>query len=87
MDVCFLCLCVVHGAACSGLCDELITREGSSNVLGHARVCVCVCVCGLETSKLRQPRPEMDCCATEKEEESFGWKIVRKNKPSMSEKR
>ena len=39
----------------SRLCEELITRSGES-----------VCVCDLETSTVRQPRPEWGCGATEK---------------------
>ena len=39
----------------SGLCDELITRSE------------CACVCDLETSTMRRPRPELDCCATKSE--------------------
>jgi hypothetical protein len=27
--------------------------------------CVCVCVCDLETSIMRQPRPDLGCSATE----------------------
>jgi hypothetical protein len=56
MDVLLLCgMCYVG----SGLCDELITRSEESY-----RVCVCLCV--LETKTNRQPRRELDCCATKK---------------------
>ena len=45
----------------SGLCDELITRLGESN-----RACVCQIVSDLETSTVRGPRTDLDCCATQK---------------------
>jgi hypothetical protein len=47
-------------------CYELISRSDESYY-----VCVCVCVyqtvCDLETSTMRRPRPEMECCAKENE--------------------
>jgi hypothetical protein len=58
-------VCVAKG---SDLCDELITRTEEPY-----RLCVCACVCvflivrDLETSTVRQPRPELGCSATEKE--------------------
>jgi len=43
----------------------------------RARVCVCVCVCvskyvrQQETSTLKRPRPELDCCATGKKDKVY----------------
>ena len=45
----------------SGPCDELITPSEKPY-----RLCVCLILCDLETST-RQPRPKVECCATEKE--------------------
>jgi hypothetical protein len=63
MDACLLCLlCVMVAASATGL--SLVQRSPA----GFVCVCVCVCliVCDLETSTVRRPRPELDCCATEK---------------------
>ena len=62
------CVCYVFCVG-RGLCDELITRSEDS-YRARARVCVCVCVmclivCDLHTSTMRQPRPQLGCCATE----------------------
>jgi hypothetical protein len=48
-----------------GLCDELIASLEES-YRERARPCVCRCVCDLEASPMTRPRPELDCCATEK---------------------
>ena len=53
----------------SGLCDELGTLSEKSY---RMRVCVCVFVCvyvslcDLETSTMRQPRPDLGFCAPKK---------------------
>jgi hypothetical protein len=51
--------CVLSGR---GLWDKLITCSEESYWL-----CVCLIVCDLETSVMRQPRPELGCCATGRE--------------------
>jgi hypothetical protein len=57
MDACLLCLlCVMVAASATGL--SLVQRSPAGFV--------CLIVCDLETSTMRQPRPELDCCATEK---------------------
>ena len=54
-----------------GLCGGLITRPEESHRdrdIESMSVCVCVCVseCGLETSKVRRPRPQLCCSAIKK---------------------
>jgi len=59
-----------------GLCDGLINRpeeshrdrEIESTCMCFVCVCVCVCVsvCGIETSTVRQSRPELRCSAINK---------------------
>jgi hypothetical protein len=55
--------CVV---CCVGnsLCDGLMAHSDECY-----RFCVCMCVlivCDLETSTMRQPRPELGCCTPQK---------------------
>jgi len=47
------------------LCRERLLRyadHSSRGVLPGVCVCVCVCVCDLETSAMRRPEAELDCC-------------------------
>jgi hypothetical protein len=46
----------------SSLCDKLIILSGRPT--GRACVCVCLILCDLEASTMRQPRPDLGCCAT-----------------------
>jgi len=48
----------------SGLCNVLITYSEESYL-----VCVCLIVRDLETSTVRQPRPNLGCCNRERERE------------------
>jgi len=53
--------CHVACRAGSGLCDKLITRSEESY-----GACVCLIVRDIETSTIRRPRLDLDCCAKEK---------------------
>jgi len=48
----------------SGLCDDLITR--SESVCVCVRAWVCVSLCDLGSPRVRWPRPDFGCCATDK---------------------
>jgi len=54
----------------SGLCESLITRSEESYW-----VCILI-VCDLETAKMRRPRSDLGCGATEEEEKNNAEKGV-----------
>jgi hypothetical protein len=60
-----LCLLCVVWVAASSTCCSFVQR--SLTVCLRVRVCVCLCLilCNLETLRVRQPRAELSCCATE----------------------
>jgi hypothetical protein len=55
----------------SNLCDGLITHFQRSS-----SGCVCLIVCELTTSTVRQPKSNLDCCATEKNTEKNQEKFL-----------
>jgi hypothetical protein len=63
------CLSLVFVVCCvsSGLCDKLITCSEESYW-----VCVRLILCNLETSTVKQPRPKLGCCTTQKKKKNCG---------------
>jgi hypothetical protein len=66
------CVCCVGSERPLRQADHSLTGvllgHSFTGVLLGVSVCVCVCVCvcdDLETSRIRRPRPELDCCAAE----------------------
>ena len=51
--VCGICVCVWCVCVCVCVCVWCVW------------VCVCLILCDLETSKVRRPKPELECCTTE----------------------
>jgi len=51
------CVCCVD----SGLCDEVTTCAEE-----YSTMCICLIVLGLETLRVRRPRPDWGCCPAKK---------------------